>query len=57
MIQCYSPNETLMNITTEGCFCPDGMRLFNKESELCVEKCGKCDVYYEALSFNWKYQS
>lgn len=31
-----------MNYTTEGCFCPDGMKLFNKESGICVDKCGEC---------------
>ena len=36
-----------MNYTTEGCFCPDGMKLFNKESGICVDKCGKCVVYSE----------
>lgn len=37
-----SRNEDhFMNVTTEGCFCPDGTRLFSKESGLCVEKCGK----------------
>lgn len=33
-----------MNFTTEGCFCPDGMKLFNRESGVCVDKCGKTDV-------------
>ncbi|KAF0041010.1 hypothetical protein F2P81_006908 [Scophthalmus maximus] len=36
-------NEEIMNITTEGCFCPDGMKRFNKESGVCVEKCGCLD--------------
>lgn len=45
MIQYYSPNESPMNFTTEGCFCPDGMKLFNKESDICVDKCGKCGVF------------
>uniref|UniRef100_A0A665UMC5 Mucin 2, oligomeric mucus/gel-forming n=1 Tax=Echeneis naucrates TaxID=173247 RepID=A0A665UMC5_ECHNA len=27
-----NPNEPHMNYTTEGCYCPDGMKLFNKES-------------------------
>uniref|UniRef100_UPI003AAB67E3 mucin-2-like n=1 Tax=Centroberyx gerrardi TaxID=166262 RepID=UPI003AAB67E3 len=35
-----NPNESTMNVTTEGCFCPDGMKLFNKESGICVDKCG-----------------
>ncbi|KAM6984872.1 mucin-2 [Aplochiton taeniatus] len=37
------PNQSTMNITTEGCFCPDGMKLFNKESGICVSKCGCID--------------
>ncbi|XP_031138931.1 intestinal mucin-like protein [Sander lucioperca] len=28
-----------MNYTTEGCFCPDGMKLFNKDSGICVNTC------------------
>uniref|UniRef100_A0A673CI73 Mucin 2, oligomeric mucus/gel-forming n=1 Tax=Sphaeramia orbicularis TaxID=375764 RepID=A0A673CI73_9TELE len=36
-------NEPTMNVTTEGCFCPDGMKLFNKESGICVSKCGCLD--------------
>ncbi|XP_076847019.1 uncharacterized protein muc2.1 isoform X2 [Brachyhypopomus gauderio] len=37
------PNDYTLNVTTEGCFCPDGTLLFNKESGLCVEKCGCLD--------------
>jgi len=40
---CHRPGESPMNFTTEGCFCPDGMKLFNKESNICVDKCGRCD--------------
>lgn len=39
-----SSNEPIMNFTTEGCFCPDGMKLFNKESGVCVDKCGKIPI-------------
>ncbi|KAM6936957.1 mucin-2-like [Xenentodon cancila] len=35
-----NPNESTLNYTVEGCFCPDGMKLFNKESGICVKKCG-----------------
>lgn len=41
-----SPDESVMNFTTEGCFCPDGMKLFNKESGVCVDKCGKAGVFF-----------
>ncbi|CAL8356587.1 unnamed protein product [Lota lota] len=37
------PGESQINYTTEGCFCPDGMMLFNKESNICVDKCGCLD--------------
>lgn len=43
-IQNYSPLEPSSNFTTEGCFCPDGTKLFNEESGICVEKCGKWAV-------------
>ncbi|KAM7414723.1 hypothetical protein PAMA_019500 [Pampus argenteus] len=36
-------NEPTMNFTIEGCFCPDGMKLFSKESRICVDKCGCLD--------------
>ncbi len=45
MIQYYSPDNPSVDILTEGCFCPDGMTLFNGESGICVEKCGKCSVF------------
>ena len=51
IIEPHSPNEPTMSFTTEGCFCPDGMKLFNKESGICVEKCGKYGVY-RALHLN-----
>ena len=42
-----------MNFTTEGCFCPDGMKLFNKESNICVDKCGKFDsIVYTQVSIS-----
>ncbi|KAJ3596017.1 hypothetical protein NHX12_002426 [Muraenolepis orangiensis] len=37
------PGEDLIDYTTEGCFCPDGMKLFNKDSDICVAKCGCLD--------------
>lgn len=37
------PNKMTMTFKTEGCFCPDGMKLFNKFSNICVEKCGCLD--------------
>ncbi|XP_017261173.1 intestinal mucin-like protein [Kryptolebias marmoratus] len=38
-----NPNDPKMNFTTEGCFCPEGMKLFNKESDICVKSCGCLD--------------
>lgn len=49
LIKYNSPNEVMMNFTTEGCFCPDGMKLFNKESGVCVDKCGRCSDYLQSL--------
>lgn len=37
-----------MDFTTEGCFCPDGMKLFNRESGVCVDKCGKAVIFNSA---------
>uniref|UniRef100_A0A3B5R0L9 Intestinal mucin-like protein n=1 Tax=Xiphophorus maculatus TaxID=8083 RepID=A0A3B5R0L9_XIPMA len=36
-------DESTTTFITEGCFCPDGMKLFNKDSGICVEKCGCLD--------------
>ncbi|CAL8335672.1 unnamed protein product [Gadus morhua 'NCC'] len=44
--------EKQMNFTTEGCFCPDGMKLFNKESNICVDKCGCLDSEGVPREFN-----
>lgn len=41
MFECCSPYNPVMNFTTEGCFCPEGMKLFSRESNICVESCGK----------------
>ncbi|XP_074534479.1 intestinal mucin-like protein [Halichoeres trimaculatus] len=47
-----NPLEPTMNYTTEGCFCPDGMKLFNKESGICVDKCGCLDPEGNPREFN-----
>ncbi|XP_029378516.1 mucin-2-like isoform X2 [Echeneis naucrates] len=47
-----NPNEPHMNYTTEGCYCPDGMKLFNKESGVCVHKCGCLDPEGIPREFN-----
>ncbi|XP_042338034.1 intestinal mucin-like protein [Plectropomus leopardus] len=51
-----NPNEPTMNFTTEGCFCPDGMKLFNKESGICVDKCGCLDPEGNPREFNEKFE-
>ncbi|TMS05472.1 Intestinal mucin-like protein [Larimichthys crocea] len=51
-----NPNEVSMNYTTEGCFCPDGMKLFNKESGICVEKCGCLDPEGVPREFNERFE-
>ncbi|CAL8261599.1 unnamed protein product [Merluccius merluccius] len=47
-----TPGENLMNYLTEGCFCPDGMKLFNKDSNICVDKCGCLDSEGIPREFN-----
>ncbi|XP_029909713.1 intestinal mucin-like protein [Myripristis murdjan] len=47
-----NPNESILNFTTEGCFCPDGLMLFNKESSICVDKCGCLDSEGIPREFN-----
>ncbi|KAL4622750.1 mucin-2-like [Arapaima gigas] len=37
---CDGPEKPVSTILMEGCFCPDGTKLFSKESNICVEKCG-----------------
>ncbi|XP_056272180.1 mucin-2-like [Pseudoliparis swirei] len=51
-----NPNESTMNYTTEGCFCPDGMKLFNKESIICVDKCGCLDPEGIPREFNERFE-
>ncbi|XP_069564192.1 mucin-2-like [Brachyistius frenatus] len=51
-----NPNDPTMNFTTEGCFCPDGMKLFNKDSEICVEKCGCLDPEGIPREFNERFE-
>ncbi|XP_038568598.1 LOW QUALITY PROTEIN: mucin-2-like [Micropterus salmoides] len=51
-----NPNELTMNFTTEGCFCPEGMKLFNKESGLCVNKCGCLDPEGIPREFNERFE-
>ncbi|XP_028304411.1 mucin-2-like isoform X2 [Gouania willdenowi] len=46
------PDEPPMNVTTEGCFCPEGMKLFNKDSEICVKTCGCLDPENKPREFN-----
>ncbi|ROL54623.1 Mucin-2 [Anabarilius grahami] len=37
------PEQNTITVPTEGCFCPEGTLLFNKETEVCVNKCGCLD--------------
>lgn len=37
------PDKLTKKFITEGCFCPDGMTLFSKYSDKCVENCGCLD--------------
>lgn len=38
-----SSYDPVMNFTTEGCFCPKGMKLFSRQSKICVKSCGCLD--------------
>ncbi|KAM9854785.1 mucin-5B [Aulostomus maculatus] len=51
-----NPDEPGLNYTVEGCFCPDGMKLFNKESDICVNKCGCLDPDSIPREFNEKFE-
>ncbi|RVE71724.1 hypothetical protein OJAV_G00054840 [Oryzias javanicus] len=45
-------SDLLANYTVEGCFCPEGMKLFNRESGICVTKCGCLDPQGIPREFN-----
>nr|XP_061812382.1 mucin-2-like [Nerophis lumbriciformis] len=51
-----SPFTQRLNYITEGCFCPDGMKLFNKESGICVDKCGCLDPEGIPREFNERFE-
>ncbi|XP_029952613.1 intestinal mucin-like protein [Salarias fasciatus] len=51
-----NPNKLTTDVMTEGCFCPDGMKLFNKYSNICVEKCGCLDPERIPREFNEKFE-
>ncbi|XP_058264562.1 mucin-2 isoform X1 [Hemibagrus wyckioides] len=50
------PEDHFLNMTTEGCFCPDGMKLFSKESGVCVDKCGCLDPSGQGREFGEEFQ-
>ncbi|KAJ8248887.1 hypothetical protein GJAV_G00228850 [Gymnothorax javanicus] len=45
-----------MRFMTEGCFCPDGTKLFSEESAMCVKKCGCLDPSGEPREFKEAFQ-
>ncbi|XP_054901720.1 intestinal mucin-like protein [Poeciliopsis prolifica] len=47
-----SSNDPGMDFTTEGCFCPEGMKLFSRESKICVKNCGCLDPNGMPREFN-----
>ncbi|KAJ8002529.1 hypothetical protein DPEC_G00159860 [Dallia pectoralis] len=51
-----NPDESRVNFTTEGCFCPDGMKLFSKDSGICVNKCGCLDPDNVPREFNERFE-
>ncbi|XP_062859827.1 mucin-2-like [Trichomycterus rosablanca] len=48
--------DQVVNVTTEGCFCPEGTLLFSKESGVCVDKCGCLDSGGNAREFGEKFE-
>uniref|UniRef100_A0A3Q0RGL3 Zmp:0000001332 n=1 Tax=Amphilophus citrinellus TaxID=61819 RepID=A0A3Q0RGL3_AMPCI len=50
------PYEPSMNVTTEGCFCPEGMILFSKMSKKCVKTCGCLDPEGNPREFNERFE-
>ncbi|XP_037109335.1 mucin-2-like isoform X50 [Syngnathus acus] len=51
-----SPYKQRLDYQTEGCFCPDGMKLFNKDSNICVEECGCIDAGGIPRVFNERFE-
>ncbi|XP_042561395.1 mucin-2-like isoform X2 [Clupea harengus] len=45
-----------MNVVTEGCFCPEGTKLFSKDSSVCVDKCGCLDPDGKAREFDERFE-
>ncbi|KAL2093190.1 hypothetical protein ACEWY4_010502 [Coilia grayii] len=48
--------EPRMSVLTEGCFCPEGTKLFSKDSSVCVDKCGCLDPEGNAKEYNEKFE-
>ncbi|CAI5665011.1 unnamed protein product [Oreochromis niloticus] len=48
--------EPTMNFTAEGCFCPDGMKLFSRQSNICVKTCGCLDPEGNSREFNERFE-
>ncbi|XP_043084736.1 intestinal mucin-like protein [Puntigrus tetrazona] len=46
------PDQNNSSVPTEGCFCREGTLLFNKESGVCVSKCGCLDASGKPRQFN-----
>ncbi|XP_054631462.1 intestinal mucin-like protein [Dunckerocampus dactyliophorus] len=51
-----SPSVPPLDYITEGCFCPEGTKLFNKESGICVDKCGCLDPEGIPREFNERFE-
>uniref|UniRef100_A0A3B3SLQ0 Zmp:0000001332 n=2 Tax=Paramormyrops kingsleyae TaxID=1676925 RepID=A0A3B3SLQ0_9TELE len=51
-----NPEDSSTIVVTEGCFCPDGMKLFSKETDICVEKCGCLDPEGVPREFDEEFQ-
>uniref|UniRef100_A0A8C1H5Y4 Uncharacterized protein n=2 Tax=Cyprinus carpio TaxID=7962 RepID=A0A8C1H5Y4_CYPCA len=46
------PEQNTITVSTEGCFCPKGTLLFNKNTDVCVKKCGCLDASRTPREFN-----
>uniref|UniRef100_A0A673I3N1 Intestinal mucin-like protein n=1 Tax=Sinocyclocheilus rhinocerous TaxID=307959 RepID=A0A673I3N1_9TELE len=47
------PEQNTITMPTEGCFCPEGTLLFNKKTDVCVNKCGEKPFTQFAVVFEY----
>ncbi|XP_069037880.1 intestinal mucin-like protein [Lepisosteus oculatus] len=44
-------DQDIIPLITEGCFCPDGTTMYNKQTQICVKECGCMDPNRKARKF------